>query len=228
MLHQPWSPMSTDAKKDSRLTTKPDESILSKTTIKYSNHHASGGLLPRSRKKVYLPARLRWAAASIQAIVDATTLEDKSHSVAAASRNVRNNRIKITLSDSALHALALCHERFLQVLASELTTAGASNKAGADDQSQRATARSYVQVGDIVNSLETLGFSHLLKAAQGDAAAKHASRAVTQRPRKGKQNSSRRSRKRKEWSASEVEEQERLLARSKAKFEQSAATKKAS
>lgn len=221
------------AQKRAGPTTKPETKPSRRTEQAASRHHASGGLLPRSRKKIHLPARLRWAAASIQTMIDGAQLEERRYLVAAASSNATTtNKIKISLSDTALHALILCHERFLQVLASELSTTACTNYDNATEnnsQSQRATpVRSYVQVRDVAKSLDALGLSHLLKAAQANMIANQDSAIATQPSHKTKQSSSRRSRKRKEWSAAELEEQERLLARSKEKFEKNTGKKNAS
>ena len=219
------------AQKRPRPAKKPNSKPSSRRTEQSPNYHASGGLLPRSRKKVYLPARLRWAAMSIQAMIDATHLEERRHFVEAASSDTTTttNKIKISLSDTALHALALCHERFLQVLAFKLSAPACANDNNATqdaDQSQRATVvRSYVQVRDVANSLDALGLSHLFEAAQADILANQNSATATQPSRKDKRKTSRRSKKKIEWSASELEEQERLLAQSKEKFEKNTATK---
>jgi hypothetical protein len=147
----------------------------------------------------------------------------------AATTGTASTTRPIVLTPSAVQAMMICHERFLQILAAELAVGaeeGASAKSTASTASNTANTAaassglSVVQTTHVMSALQQLGWEEL---APPVLSSKKAKQTRQQRPpvsssgpkRGGKGKSKKR---KKEWTSEELEAQERLLAASKEKL----------
>jgi hypothetical protein len=158
------------------------------TTMSSSNHGST--LLPqrKRRKKLELPARKQWIATGVKKILQASS-DDSTKEVA------------LPVTETALHALVLCHERFMQVVASELVVT--MSKSGWENNDKL----SYVSNNHISLTMKSLGLFDLVPEAQAAvqelADKKKSAKLSGKKKKKGT------------WTEAELQEQERLLAQSK-------------
>jgi hypothetical protein len=183
-------------KSDNKVNTMSPSSDQQNSTGKSST------LLPQKRKKAQVPARLRWAATGLQTVIQASAADDSSSSTA----TLPQQQETLPVTDVALHALVLCHERFLQVVASELME---SMKPDGQDDEEDSKRVAYVKPAHVLQTMNVLGFSHLVPPAQAAVGKQQAIEKKSKECRK--------KRNKKVFSAAEVAEQERMLAQSKVK-----------
>jgi hypothetical protein len=165
-------------------------------------------LLPRSSsRKVFLPPRLRWAALSIKNMVHELPPRD----------GVITDAGNLNLTDSAMHALVLCHERFLQALATEMVTRQAAHATARRPKEEK---RSFVQISDVDDCLNILNLTHIIAPARASLAKENAATPFTSSQVAKKKLNQRK--KKKEWSLDELEAQEKLLAHSKTNMQKRA------
>lgn len=121
----------------------------------------------------------------------------------------------LPLTKTALHALVLCHERYLQQVSEGIVSSLNSSRTAAEDEDGLALA--YVREEDVAAGVESAGFSHILPEASAAAKQEKQASRKEQIENGKKKIKHRRRRTKARFTEEEMELQESLLAKSKEK-----------